>query len=277
MGTCNHCGKSAGFFSSQHPECQERFEAGQKGIVGMMLAELEKDAPGDDLAGRIEGIAAESFIRGGDLEALILSGYDQAVDRFLEDRRLEAWEEQRLVLLADACAAHQVDLKKTPAYTRVVQAAVVRDVLLGHVPERCKFDGDLPVNIRKGERLIWVFLKSKYLEETKRGESGGGESGRGVRVGKGEYHEIGEFKGVAGEHPAFSHVDTGYTVITDKHVYFSGAVRSVRMSYGKIVSFRPFADGVGVMRDAASAKWQVFATGEGWFTYNLVRNLAKLA
>lgn len=277
MGTCNHCGKSAGFLSSQHAECQGKFAAGQKQIVGLMLAELEKQVPGEGFAQRLDDVAAGSFIRGEDLKSLILEGYDRAVDKFLEDRRLEAWEEQRLVLLADACAAHQIDVKTSPAYVRVVQAAVVRDVLLGHIPERCEFEGDLPVNIRKGERLVWVFVKSKYLEESKRGEAGGASASSGVRVGKnGEYHEIGEFKGTATENNAFAHVDTGFTVVTDKHVYFSGQGRSVRMPYGKIVSFRPFSDGVGIMRDAASAKWQVFATGEGWFTYNLVRNLAKL-
>lgn len=31
-----------------------------------------------------------------------------------------------------------------------------------------------------------------------------------------------------------------------------------------------------LMRDAASAKPQIFITGDGWFTYNLVTNLAQI-
>jgi len=36
----------------------------------------------------------------------------------------------------------------------------------------------------------------------------------------------------------------------------------------------PYSDGIGIHRDAASAKPQIFVTGDGWFTYNLVVNLA---
>ena len=45
----------------------------------------------------------------------------------------------------------------------------------------------------------------------------------------------------------------------------------------RIVSFTPYTDGIGVQRDALTAKPQSFVTGDGWFTYNLVTNLAKLA
>jgi hypothetical protein len=57
-------------------------------------------------------------------------------------------------------------------------------------------------------------------------------------------------------------------VVTDKNIYFTGPRKSLRLPYRKIVSFEPFSDGVGVMRDAATAKPQIFVTGDGWFTYN---------
>ena len=43
-----------------------------------------------------------------------------------------------------------------------------------------------------------------------------------------------------------------------------------------IVSFEPYSDGLGVMRDAQMAKPQTFITGDGWFVYNLVVNLAQM-
>jgi len=46
--------------------------------------------------------------------------------------------------------------------------------------------------------------------------------------------------------------------------------------YAKIVSFEPFSDGLGLVRDAAIAKPQIFVTGDGWFTYNLVTNLSRI-
>ena len=53
------------------------------------------------------------------------------------------------------------------------------------------------------------------------------------------------------------------------------AAISVRVRYDKIVAFDPYDDGFGIMRDAQTAKHQVFRTGDGWFAYHLVTNLAQ--
>ena len=58
--------------------------------------------------------------------------------------------------------------------------------------------------------------------------------------------------------------------------YFSGGGKSFRIRHDKIVSIQPYSDGVGIHRDAATAKPQVFATGDGWFTYNLLMNVSGL-
>ncbi len=44
--------------------------------------------------------------------------------------------------------------------------------------------------------------------------------------------------------------------------------------YTKIVSFRPYQDGLGVQRDTRTARPQAYVLGEAWFAYNLARNLA---
>jgi len=72
------------------------------------------------------------------------------------------------------------------------------------------------------------------------------------------------------------YTDTGLMGITNKHIYFSGSVARFRIRYEKIVSFESYEDGIGLQRDAASAKPQSFVTGDGWFTYNLVTNLAQM-
>jgi hypothetical protein len=82
------------------------------------------------------------------------------------------------------------------------------------------------------------------------------------------------FKGRAIDRTERVHVDTGLVAVTTKQIYFSGAKKAFRIPYTKIVSFEPFSDGLGIMRDAASAKPQIFMTNDGWFTYNLVTNLA---
>ena len=43
--------------------------------------------------------------------------------------------------------------------------------------------------------------------------------------------------------------------------------RKFRVRYDRIVSFEPFSDRSGIMRDAQTAKPQTFRTGDGWFPY----------
>jgi hypothetical protein len=42
--------------------------------------------------------------------------------------------------------------------------------------------------------------------------------------------------------------------ITNKNIYFSGEKKGFRIPYAKIVACHPFDEGVGIVRDTASAK-----------------------
>ena len=64
--------------------------------------------------------------------------------------------------------------------------------------------------------------------------------------------------------------------LTTKHIYFAGEKWKFRVRYDRIVTLEPFDDGVGIMRDAQTAKPQSFVTGDGWFVYNLAVNLAGM-
>jgi len=54
------------------------------------------------------------------------------------------------------------------------------------------------------------------------------------------------------------------------------ALLPFRVSYKKIVAFEPFSDAVQIIRDAASAKPQIFSTDDSWFVFNLMKNLAAV-
>ena len=44
--------------------------------------------------------------------------------------------------------------------------------------------------------------------------------------------------------------------LTTKHLYFAGSRKRFRVRYDRIVSFDPYDDGFGIMREAQSAKRQ---------------------
>ncbi len=185
-------------------------------------------------------------------------------------------EEERLTKLKDRLSLSQDELDKYGARTRAIKAAVIRDVLNGVIPKRFRIEDSLPINLQKGEQVVWAFNPVEYLEDRTRRQYVGGTQGVSVRVMKGVYYRVGAFKGQPIDRTVRIHVDTGLVAITNKHIYFSGPAKSFRIPYATIVSFQPFHDGMGLTRDSASAKPQIFVTGDGWFTYNLVTNLARL-
>jgi hypothetical protein len=230
----------------------------------------------DDLGKTISEIEQSFFVPSSERKALLLKGWENSVEKFLEDGILNDTEEKRLVEFKNHFSLSQSDLDGNGALTKTAKAAVLRDVLNGIIPQRMSVDGNLPINFQKSEQVVWAFPNSSYLEDKTRRQYVGGSKGVSIRVMKGVYYRVGAFKSHAVEHTERVHVDTGWIAITNKNIYFAGPRKSLRLPYAKIVSFEPFKDGIGVMRDAATAKPQIFVTGDGWFTYNLVTNLSQI-
>lgn len=283
MGNCKYCGKPAGFLRAKHPECEAEhlkresiIQSGRQSIVNAVLHSIKGSDNFESLDKAVSQIEQSSFVPSSERKAHLVNGWEKAVDNFLEDGILDAKEETRLVQFKEHFNLSQTELDKNGSLTKITKAAVLRDVLEGTIPQRLSLDGRLPINFQKGEQLIWAFPQSSYLEDKTRRQYVGGSQGASIRIMKGVYYRVGAFKGHPVDTTVRIHVDTGWVAVTNKNLYFAGSVKSLRIPFTKIVSFEPYNDGIGVMRDAATAKPQIFVTGDGWFTYNLVTNLAQI-
>jgi len=277
MPKCDLCGQDAGFLRKRHKECQAKLDAGTASIKALAADAAPKGAPLDSFHSQVRQVASESFISADDIPALLAAGYETAVASALEDDVLTEEEENSLEAFTEAMSLTQQQLDGAGAFTRVIKAAVIREVLEGKIPQRMNVSGTLPFNFQKGETLVWVFQGVVYSEARTTVRYQGSYQGVSVRVAKGLYYRTGGFRGNPVPTTQILPVDSGILGITNKHIYFSGSKKSFRVVYNKIVAFEAYSDGVGIQRDASSAKPQVFMTGDGWFTYNLVSNLAKLA
>ena len=132
-----------------------------------------------------------------------------------------------------------------------------------------------PFNLLKSENLYWVFHNVPYYLEKVERERVGRRQGVSVKVVSGVYYNTGTFRSRTVERLVTKHVDTGILGVTDKHIYFAGDHEKFRVRYDRIVTFDPYEDGIGIMREVASARPQTFKTGDGWFIYNLVTTLAQ--
>jgi hypothetical protein len=63
--------------------------------------------------------------------------------------------------------------------------------------------------------------------------------------------------------------------VTNAEIYFAGP-HKLPVAPQEDRDDHPYRDGVGYTRDAASARPETLQTGDGWFTYNLFENVARL-
>ena len=276
MGNCIFCGKPAGFLKQSHKDCRQRHEQGESEIIALVGKVGSQAGDLNRLESSIEQVAKNSYIDNQNLNALIVSGWEQAVDTAFDDGILTIQEETALSELQQHFRLPQQVLDRNGAYSKLVKGAVLRDVLDGNLPERIQVHGNLPFNLQKNEKVVWVFQGVNYYEEKTRTRYVGGSQGVSIRLANGLYYRTAAFKGDRVQTSETVHADTGLLGVTNKHLYFVGPSKRFRIAYRKIMSFEPFAAGIGVQRDAQTAKPQSFSTGDGWFTYNLITNLAQI-
>ena len=204
--------------------------------------------------------------------------WGRAVDEALEDGLLSQDEEASLGRFMQHFELSQSQLDGNGRYTKLVQAGVLRDVVESHLPDRMDFGDRMPFNLMKSEDMIWVFHDAKYYKTKTEREFRGSSLGVSVRVASGVYLRPSQFRGRSHSREVTIHADTGMLGVTTKHLYFHGERERFRVRHDKIVSFEPFTDGLGIMRDNLRAKPETFGVGddEGWFIYNLVTNIGNL-
>jgi len=276
VGECIYCHKSAGWFRDKHKGCEARHERATNWIVTDAKHAMRSSGDLSALQDFVLKLAADSYIAKTELSGLLVRAWESAVEAALEDGVLTSEEETALVHAQQYFNWTQNDLNGKGTYSRLAEAGVLRDVLEGKPSTRLRVEGQLPFNFQKGEHLVWLFPDVKYYEVRTRRTYVGGYQGASIRVARGVYYRLGGFRGTPIDSPGTVHADTGAFAVTDTHLYFAGQAKSFRIRYDKIVSFTPYSDGIGLQRDAVTAKPQAFLTGHGWFAYNLVVNLANL-
>ena len=276
MGKCAYCGRPAGFLKKSHIECKNRHEHGMSEIVSSLADAPARPGDVTQLMKYVTKVASSSYIHGSKLQSALVRGFELAVERALDDHLLSEEEEIVLSELNEALPIPYDALDRNGAVTKLVKSAVIRDLTQGVIPQRQHIDGVVPFNLQKSETLVWVFQRVRYFEERTRTQFVGGSKGVSFRVAKGVYYRTGGFKGRRVQSSEAVHADTGLLGVTTKHIYFAGSSKRFRINYNKVVSFEPYSDGIGLQRDAQTARPQSFLTGDGWYTYNLIVNLAQM-
>ena len=274
MSTCKFCGKDAGFLRSAHKECLSTFERGRSEIASLLSASTRGKLDPSIADKDIKIIAHSSYIDEQTLKQTALECLEHAIDLALDDALLSEEEESALDDFIKRYDLKKAKLNTNESYLRLVKAGVLRDLLEGKIPNRVVLDGQLPINFQKSEQIIWIFQDVEYLQPRTRTTYEGRSSGVSFRVMKGVYYRVGQFKGNPIQTTQIVTVDKGILVATNKNLYFVGGAKSLRVPFNKIVTFQPYSDAIAISRDRV-IKQDIFKTGDGWFTYNLISSVAS--
>lgn len=277
MGTCQYCGRDAGFFRKQHEECHRKYENSFSQMVSLAASAANNSYALQSLEQQLNTIETASLpVRVKRRQALIC-GWERAVNDILSDNVLSPTEEAQIMTYVQKFGLSQSDLNTNGVFTRLVYGCALRDVLEKGYTSRAVITFQLPFNLQKNESLVWCFRNVSLYEEKVYKSYVGQSQGVSIRVMRGVYYRVGSSKGYPVETSRNEQVDIGMLGVTTQHVYFAGSKKSFRIPYKKIVSFTPYSDGIGICKDSVNAKPQTFITGEGWFVYNLVMNLSQNA
>ncbi len=277
MGKCKYCGESAGFLRNKHKACEQKYVDGKSGIYNLVLKAITTSADYSEVNQQAGRVAVETFIGDEEVQDLYLTAFENAVEQFLDDGILSKEEEHQVASFQQAFDFTQEQLDRNGAFNRVVKASIIRDITEGHLPENpLRLQGALPFNLLKSESLVWLFQDVELMEQITRREFQGAHQGVSVRVAKGLYYRTGSFKGRPVHVQEMKYIDTGLMGITNKHVYFASGSKNFRVRLNRIMKTEPYEDGIGLQKDTANAKPQVYKGLDGWFAYNMIQNLMQL-
>ena len=111
--------------------------------------------------------------------------------------------------------------RNSTSYLKMVKCAALREILEGKIPERLNIEGNLPFNLQKSEKLVWLFKDVDYYEQRVKREFVGGHHGVSLRIAKGVYYRTGAFRGKPIEKVETLFMGNGLLGITNKHIYFN--------------------------------------------------------
>lgn len=133
-----------------------------------------------------------------------------------------------------------------------------------------------PVNLIDGESVAWVFSDVEFLRDKTKLSYAGVYGGPSVHLFRGVSVRVGGFKGAPTTSVDRVSMGNGSLILTTQRIYFYGESTSLRVPYKQIASFLPFSNGVGIMKDSASALPEIFVTGSA-FAFEMLTRIARLS
>jgi hypothetical protein len=276
MGICKYCGKPAGLLRHQHKKCREQHDNATQKILEFFREALTSTIAPTRFQELTDEIARKSYIKDQEYKNLVALGFANLIDAALADKLLSQDEDKRVDALRDAFKMNLKDLPTTTAY-KYAKGTMLRQLEEGKFPSAVPHvEGYNPINLERGEKIMWIFNNAEFFTQRKRTEYVGATQGASIRLMRGVYYKVGSFKGAPVQKQYLASEGIGDFFISDRNIYCYSKTKSVKVPIRKIISIEPYADGISLSRDGANAKPYIFTVDDPWFAANAISRLNQI-
>jgi hypothetical protein len=275
MGDCAYCGEPAGMLRSQHAECRERHDIAAAKIPQFFGQWFDSPLGPDRFRELASEVARTHFVDETKFRELAKSGFAKLIEKALADHLLSEEEEKKIAVLL---RTFEMTLEDLPPMTsqKLIKCGILRDLETGIVPNRVNINGNIPINLGRDEKIIWIFKDTTYFTTRTRTRYEGGSQGVSIRIMKGVYYRVGAHKGQSVRTEYLSEEGNGILALTNKAIYFYTSPKLLKIPAKKIIGVEAYDDGITITRESTNPKPQIFKIDDPWFAANVITRLDEL-
>lgn len=270
MAQCTYCGQSAGLMRKVHAKCHNRHARALSLIAEFLPKFFESRLHVDRFRQIIEDAAKSAFIKPEELKSLFVAALEKMINGTLEQQLLSNEQIQRITETIDALASIIPD--DAYPHETIAKVNILRELTDGNVPELVAVAGPMPIELRPGETVIWIF---NYVTTYQEAETGAGtdapQPGIELPLDGANYFGLNAFKNVPVPRDTLQRQTQGDLVVTNRRLYFLiDEAQYERIPLGRLVSLRAYADGVQINCGPVPEYARIFVLDDAWFAANLL-------
>ena len=206
-------------------------------------------------------------------EKILVQAFKKMIENRLDDGNVDENEASRIISYFNDWGLPTNRMMKEMEYVQLSQLVVINCVLAGRIPSGMRPPANVYVNFETDEQIVLTLENAIYYElveiKTRVGYSGG----HSIRVAKGVYLRSGAFFSTPITSQQLQKKGEGALCVTTKNIYFCASTKTVKIPFGKVVSYTSYSDGIGIHLSDSRRRPIIIGKIDGWFVYNVLTNI----
>lgn len=206
-------------------------------------------------------------------EKILVQAFKKMIENRLGDGNVDENEASRIISYFNDFGLSTNRMMKEMEYVQLSQLVVINCVLAGRIPSGMRPPANVYVNFEADEQVVLTLENTIYYELVEIRTRVGYSGGHSIRVAKGVYLRSGAFFSTPITSQQLQKKGEGALCVTTKNIYFCSSTKTVKIPFGKVVSYTSYSDGIGIHLSDSRRHPIVIGKIDGWFVYNILTNI----